>query len=302
MVLVEEGTNSCSRGELPATLKRLFIVSCQKLESIAKSLHRNSFLESIDVRECENLKALPTGIQSLSLLHDLFISDCPNLVPFPDGERVFLPPNFRYFCVDTGISSIREITLPSNLTSLWISRLEITEILLESGLHRLSSLKMLKIDGGCPYLVSFPTPEMLLPTSLTSLSIASFPKLQNLSSEGLLILASLKELFIVKCEELTSFPEDGLPPSLLELHIVACGKLTSFPEDGLPPSLLELHIVACGKLTSFPNNGLPPSLLQLRITGCPLLEENCKKDLGREWSKIAHIPYVEIDGKFVYDA
>ncbi|KAB1224896.1 hypothetical protein CJ030_MR1G008830 [Morella rubra] len=287
-----------SRGELPATLKDLNIYSCQKLESIAKSLHRNAFLESIIVGWCENLEALPTGIQSLRFLHHLNIFECPNLVPFSDGGREFLPPNLRSFYISDcqkvqgfpfgiqnltslqqlringcpGISSFREESWPSNLTSLEISHLEITEVLLELGLHRLISLKRLAIKGGCRHLKSFLTPEMMLPASLTSLSITSFPNLQNLSSEGLHRLTSLEKLFIGECKELTSFPEDGLPSSLLELHIHDCEKLTTFPK-----------------------NGLPPLLLQLRIKGCPLLEENLKKDEGREWSKIANIPCIKIE-------
>jgi hypothetical protein len=75
----------------------------------------------------------------------------------------------------------------------------------------------------------------------------------------------------------------------------------SFPDDGLPPSLLDLRIVCCEKFTSFPEDGLPPSLQQLHIANCPLLKERCKRDQGRYWIKIAHIPRVEIDLRFIYD-
>jgi hypothetical protein len=62
-------------------------------------------------------------------------------------------------------------------------------------------------------MVSFP--EMMLPASLTSLSIGDFLNLKCLSSKGFQDLASLQELFISDCEKLTSFPEDGFSPSLL---------------------------------------------------------------------------------------
>ena len=55
-------------------------------------------------------------------------------------------------------------------------------------------------------------------------------------------------------------------------------------------SLERLAIRNCKKLKSFPDDGLPPSLLQLVISDCPLLKERSKKDKGREWFKIAHIP------------
>jgi hypothetical protein len=148
--------------------------------------------------------------------------------------------------------------------------------LLEWGLHKLTSLQHLDIQGGCPHLVSFP--EMMLPASLTSLYIRNFQNLKYLSSKGFRYLSSLKTLRIGWCEKLMSFPDDGLPPSLLDLRIVCCEKLTSFTEDGLPPSLQQLH-----------------------IANCPLLKERCKKDQGRAWIKIAHLPCVKIDGRFIYD-
>ncbi|GLT70858.1 hypothetical protein SLA2020_429120 [Shorea laevis] len=67
------------------------------------------------------------------------------------------------------------------------------------------------------------------------------------------------------------------------------------------PHYWILDIVCCEKFTSFPEDGLPPSLQQLHIANCPLLKERCKKDQGREWFKIAHIPRVQIDGRFIYD-
>jgi hypothetical protein len=118
----------------------------------------------------------------------------------------------------------------------------------------------------------------MLPTSLTSLYISNFQNLKYLSSKGFRYLSSLKTLRIGWCEKLMSFPDDGLPPSLLDLRIVFCEKLTSFTEDGLPPSLQQLH-----------------------IENCPLLKERCKRDQGRDWFKIAYIPRVEIDRRFIYD-
>jgi len=261
-------------GELPATLKRLSIYYCPKMESIAKSFPHNSSLEQIVITSCGNLKSLPMGIHTLSHLNQIDIKECPTLVAFPDRE--LLPDNLTklsiYDCEKIqalpnclhnitslqqlkieycpGIVSFPEEGFPTNLTSLEISDCNITEALLEWGLHRLTSLKELKINGGCPHLVSFP--GKMLPSSLTSLTVKSFPNMKCLSSEGFRILFSLEELRIKECKNLTSFPEDGLPPSLQ----------------------------------------------QLDIANCPLLKERCKKYQGQEWFKIAHIPCVEIDGRF----
>ncbi|KAF5445497.1 hypothetical protein F2P56_034544 [Juglans regia] len=235
-----------SSGELPATLQRLFIMDCPKLESVAKSFHHNSFLTNITIHSCENLQFL-NGIHNLTSLRDLKIIDCPSILSFPKEG------------------------FPTNLTTLKISNLKITEALFDWGLDNLTYLNQLEI-GGCQNLVSFP--EITLPASLTSLYISKFSNLECLSSEGLRKLTSLQTL-----------------------HIYDCEKLTCFPEDGLPPSLLELHISSCQKLRSFLKNGLPPSLQQLEIRECPLLLEPCKKDQRGEWRRIADIPYVQISYK-----
>ncbi|KAK9205514.1 hypothetical protein WN943_015782 [Citrus x changshan-huyou] len=52
----------------------------------------------------------------------------------------------------------------------------------------------------------------------------------------------------------------------------------------------------CPNLTSFPEVGLPSSLLQLIVSKCPKLKTECKRDKGKEWSKIANIRRVETYG------
>ena len=70
---------------------------------------------------------------------------------------------------------------------------------------------------------SFPEEEdgkmmLLLPTSLTYLSIEEFPDIVFLSSKFL----QLEELWFWDCPKLASLPENGLPPSLLLLRINGC--------------------------------------------------------------------------------
>ncbi|KAG7942101.1 hypothetical protein I3843_16G082400 [Carya illinoinensis] len=239
-----------SSGELPTTLQCLKITNCPKLESVAKSFRHNSSLKTITIIDCGSLQLL-------------------------NGGEFLLPSNLRQMQVpQNGILSFPKEGFPTNLTSLSILHLKITEALFDWGLDNFTSLNELQI-GGCQHLVSFP--EMTLPASLTSLYISELSNLECLSSEGLRKLTSLKRLSISLCENL------------------AC-----FPKDGLPPPLLELCISNCQKLRSFPKNGLPPSLQKLEINKCPLLEERCKKDHRGEWSKIAdNIPCVAINGKYI---
>jgi hypothetical protein len=257
--------------ELPATLQHLKIWNCKKLELIAKSFHHNSALEVIEISSCENFKSLPMGICNLNHLDRIYISKCPILDSFPD--RGLLPTSLKELTISKcekmqalpncihnltslqklkiwecpSIVSFPEVGFLTNLTSLSIHNLvSFNEDFFERGLYKLTFLKELAIYGGSSHLMSFP--EMMLPSSLISLSIECFPNLEYLSSKGFQFLNSLEKLFIRNCEKLTSFPEYGLPDSLLQLYII----------------------------------------------GCPLLGERYKKDQGQDWFKIAHIPFVEI--------
>jgi hypothetical protein len=140
------------------------------------------------------------------------------------------------------------------------------------------------------------------PANLTSLSIGNCNFTQALLEWGLHRLTSLQHLDITGgCPNVESFPEKMLPASLTTLHISCLCNLKYMSSLQSLTSLERLRIFKCENLTSFPEDGLPPSLQQLYIFECPLLKEHCKKDQGLEWSKIAHIPCVEIDQRFIYD-
>ncbi|EOY19754.1 CC-NBS-LRR protein isoform 1 [Theobroma cacao] len=129
---------------------------------------------------------------------------------------------------------------------------------MEWGLHRLTSLTYLLIDGSnCTDATSFPQEEigMKLPPSLINLYIGNFKNLRKLSSNGFQNLTSLQ----------------------------------------------SLEIYHCPKLKSIPQKEMLPSLLQLDIGDCPVLKKRCKRDKGKQWSNIAHIPFVTIDGRFIYE-
>ncbi|KAM0851691.1 hypothetical protein ACQ4PT_052248 [Festuca glaucescens] len=85
---------------------------------------------------------------------------------------------------------------------------------LPTGLHRISSLKTLRIE----YCQAF----------------------RSLPKDGL--PCSLQHLEIYGCPALKSLPKDGLPSSLQDLRIGECLALTSLPKDGLPSSLRRLDI------------------------------------------------------------
>ncbi|PPR83924.1 hypothetical protein GOBAR_AA36796 [Gossypium barbadense] len=117
-------------------------------------------------------------------------------------------------------------------------------------------------------------------------------------------LTSLQELTIGGggCSNVVSFPEEGtgmmLPRSLTRIFLSEFENLEFMFSEGFQDlaSLQRLEISECPKLTSLPEKDVLLSLGYLRIYRCPLLQKECSSDKGREWSKISHIPLVEIDG------
>ena len=219
-------------------------------------LHKLCHLNKIDIRNCPSFVSFPDGGLLPTSLRELSIYDCEKLEAWPNCM-----PNLNSLDIDKCPSVIYfpEEGYPTSLTSLSFGGENICKQVTVWGLHRLTSLTSLSIYGGIPDWQSFPDEQdgkltMMLPSSLTELTICSIPNIVILSSLGFQNLSALE----------------------------------------------ELNIGNCPKLASLPEKGLPPSLLQLDIYECPLLKQHCKKG-GREWSKIANVPCVEIDRRSVYE-
>ncbi|EOY19769.1 LRR and NB-ARC domains-containing disease resistance protein, putative [Theobroma cacao] len=258
-ILVCKALKSLSwSGKLPVQLKRLLISGCPELECLAREIGDNTCLESIELNDCKNIQYLPQGLDKLSRLQRISLRECPNLVRLPEAL-----PNLHHLqqlsirgCPRVQ-NSIGERGFPTNLTSLSIDDHNISKAVMKWGLHRLTSLTILHIDGSnCTDATSFPQEEigMKLPPSLTYLSIRNFKNIRKLSSNGFQNLTSLQ----------------------------------------------SLEIYHCPKLKSIPRKEMLPSLSQLEIWYCPVLKKRCKRDKGKQWSNIAHIPYVTIDARFIY--
>lgn len=175
---------------------------------------------------------------------------------------------------------------------------------------------------GCPKL----RPKPCLPDAITDLSISDSSEILSVrkmfgsssstsasllrrlwirksdvsSSEWKLLQhrPKLEELTIEYCEMLRVLAEPiRYLTTLRKLKISNCTELDALPEwIGDLVALESLQISCCPKLISIPK-GLQhlTALEELTVTACSSeLNENCRKDTGKDWFKICHIPNIVI--------
>ncbi|XVE86129.1 hypothetical protein DITRI_Ditri18aG0011300 [Diplodiscus trichospermus] len=142
-------------------------------------------------------------------------------------------------------------------------------------------------------------PKEGLPSSLIILSVSFCDNITPPKEWKLYELHSLSHFEIEGgCLDLKSFPDEGLlPTNLNSLRISRLLNLTSLDRKGLQKltSLQTLEINCCNKLYSLPEHGLPSSLSSLSITECSVLNPKLQNRKGKEWLKIAHIPFIHLD-------
>ncbi|KAL4601058.1 hypothetical protein ACB092_11G244200, partial [Castanea dentata] len=310
--LVDLKLENCNRCQHLPPLSQL-----PSLERLDMSLMRDlEYISNSDISEDAHVSS-PTSTSFFPLLKSLNISWCPNLKGWwrsastPDHQQHQSLPSFprlsflkiEYCCqlasmplfpfLEQGLYLDDVTGKPLQQTiclrSMKFGNLQKLESL-PAGLQHVVTLKDLYIKD-CPNLISFPDNGISCLKSLGKLRIRDFPNLTTFPEISQ--LTSLKELEITKCPNLTSLP-DGISclRSLRSLTFEDFPNLMNFPVSiSNLTSLEKLRIGFCPNLTSLPNE-MPclKSLKLLRILGCPLLEEKCKRGIGEDWPKIAHIP------------
>ena len=143
--------------------------------------------------------------------------------------------------------SFPEEGFPTNLTSLEISKApKIYRSLVEWGLDRLTSLQRLVISGeGCSDVVSFPEEEMVLPASLTNISIRNFENLEYMFSNAIQNLTSLQKVDIHGCSKLTVLPKKDMLLSLGKLTIRNCPLLKDECKRGKGREWYKIAHIPC---------------------------------------------------------
>ncbi|RYQ86587.1 hypothetical protein Ahy_B10g106247 [Arachis hypogaea] len=237
--------------------------SCHSLKSFPLDFF--PYLKSLVIWGCENLESLTTSapqtegtLELLASLNSLCIWRCHNFVNFPHAG---LPtPN---------LASLK-VRYCSKLSSL------------PKQMHTLlPSLKELQV-WSCPEIKSLPNGG--LPINLKSFKIRDCDNLFARRLDwNMSCLASLEHFSVEgKCEDVESFPEEGLLPSTLtQLEIQGLSNLKTLDMKGLQnlTSLKKIQILDCCKLESLGEGGtLPLSAVDLDIWKCPLLKEQWQRE------------------------
>ena len=285
-----------SRGQLPLTLKGLYIYNCENLqfvidegEASSPSLLMNgenfncnnnnnaSHLELLEIRDCPSLKRLSSRGNLPTMLKHLEIWRCLELTFLSSIDQ--LPASLKHlsvrFCpkLESIVDKLQNDVSLEQLRLVYCKKLKF----LPEGLHRLSHLNEINIRG-CSSLVSFPDGG-LLPTSLRKVLIEDCEKLEALPN-CMHKLTSLQQLSIWECPSIISFPEEGYPTNLRVLSLTGVNICMQVFKWGLHrlTSLTDLSIYGgFPELQSFPEedeNGklmmtLPTSLTTLEIAKFP---------------------------------
>ncbi|GLT37488.1 hypothetical protein SLA2020_118020 [Shorea laevis] len=213
----------------PASLRKLDIWSCPRLETIGDSLSTLTCLEELDLDGCRDLRLIPI-MSGLSSLQQLRIQNCLELTRIGDGAFAF----------------------PASLRQLRIWSCRRLETIGES-ISTLTCLEELDLDG-CRDLRPIPSVNGL--SSLKKLQIKDCSSVVSLPN-GLSSCTALKELLIRGCRNLISISEDLKDlHSLVDLHIFECENLRSIPEESFSCLVCLESLIIGGfseELEEFPN-------------------------------------------------
>ncbi|CAI9261752.1 unnamed protein product [Lactuca saligna] len=219
--------NSLEHCNFPDSVEDLHIRYCDSITFVSFLTGRGNKLKTLSIAGCKELPEKELRGVECSFIHltRLTIEECPNMESFPDLEL----PNLTSL-TDLTIQKCTSMdaSFPRGLWPLKLCRLEIGGLkkpISEWGPQNFpTSLVDLILYGG-PFddAKNFDQLSHILPSSLTSLRIQNFRKLE-LVSTGLQHLTSLQRLFIFTCPKTKDLPEKLLP-SLLILWIFGCPNL-----------------------------------------------------------------------------
>ncbi|KAJ9184876.1 hypothetical protein P3X46_004561 [Hevea brasiliensis] len=253
---------------------RMLVLSDSKLELLLERIGSLKHLRLLFLPTDFEIQKVPISICKLQNLQSLFL--CTE--ELPNDIRYLISLRFLFFCTKQKCLAKNGLGCLTSLRFLGIGRCENLEYLCEDmqGLKHLRTL----IITDCESLISLPQSMKYL-TALETLHIEDCENLNLTMEEGKadqdLARFSLQRLILKKLPELVEFPEwllRGSTNTLQLLKLEWCRNLKELPA--------WLQNIA--------------SLQQLVIKGCNELRERCARGKGEDWSKIAHIPKIVLDG------
>ena len=196
-------------------LRLLEVRRCQNLRRISQD-YAHSHLKELTIYDCSQFESFPTEGLSAPWLQRLIIGGCENLKLLPKRMQILLPSLTQLRLVECPkVEMFPDRGLPSNVKDVSLSSLKLIASLRET-LDANTCLQTLRIEN---VDVECFTDEVLLPRSLTSLTIYDCRNLKKMEYKGLCHLSSL---ILWHCPNLQCLPEEGLPKSVSSLHIWDC--------------------------------------------------------------------------------
>ncbi|KAH1064381.1 hypothetical protein J1N35_029368 [Gossypium stocksii] len=319
---------------LPCGLRELGIEGSNMNDSILEQMLQHcTHLDKLTISNCSDIRSLPEGTVSIRL-KKLRIDGCKAF----DHSKIFLYTSLESLeIIDTKCGQLESFPLGSfpMVKRVHISgceNLKFISAALEGFHHQhLTCLDSLDIRY-CQNLISFQIEDGLSVTNLTCLALFNCRSLKSLPEQMHFVFPSLEYLVIWGCPEVERVPKEGLPSKLEHISIIKSDKLIEslirkrewslhtlpsltyfgimdsevemecFPDEHLlPSSLTSLRIFRLPNLKRLEYKGFQhlTSLSRLFISKCPLLEEHCKKEKGKGWANISHIPVIEIDEEVI---
>uniref|UniRef100_A0A2N9IBB8 AAA+ ATPase domain-containing protein n=1 Tax=Fagus sylvatica TaxID=28930 RepID=A0A2N9IBB8_FAGSY len=220
------------------------------------------------------------GVTIMPCLESLSILNCPKLKALPNFLETIPLQDLH---IDARISDWMTITTSTRLKELHLYLTGCINLEHLPPVGKLPFLEYLKVKNA-----SFTTKDGLKKVGVEFLGIESNNKKKDegsTSSSSLVLFPNLKSLEFENLEEWEEW--DGMGGTIEE------GGVT------IMPCLQILTIHNCPKLKSLPDFLPTIPLKNLRIFKCPILGERCRRQTGEEWSKISHIPTIQIDFFFV---